>query len=552
VRIRRPGGEEASAVVIALALAAVMIIVMGTASGRVLSATSASAGALSREQARTLAEQHLMLALAELDVGGAADAVRRGVEVDRVMTREVEADDSTGWPGGSVSISVRALDPRQQFDVRVEAVVRGARHAASATVRPLLSVDHLMLSEYEAVDPVLQKRPRSHCSATRSDPRRAPDCIGTVIGPGALDGPVHSNDAIVLAPTTTSVAEFSTSHVTIGPDGSIGPALWGGPLGLGPDGAPFGLSHQSELTLPRDSRDVLAGATVTCRFRGPTLLRFDGSGVRVTSPRSVPREGESPSGPGGPAGPIGCLDIDRATLAGVVAVELPPVAVIEVVRDPVADCVDHPLGLVWGEDTERDWWCSDGDAFVWGRYRGARTIVAEDHVQIVWDLEPGGAPIPGAAGSEDLLGLVAGDSVVLRRPVGRPVRRVAPFGQNLAFAGAHVPPFGAFPSDAPNADATTWDTPRVVASLVALRGSIGIQNPFRGEPHPGPLRIEGSVASRFRGVMRWEERSSTGALIATMGYPVDLRYDLRLRTSSPPAMPLTGGGAIRIVVLDVG
>lgn len=549
---RRPEHEDASAVVVALALAAVMMIVTGAASDRVLSATAYAEGVLAREQARTLAEQHLMVTLLELDAGRVADLVRSGVGIDDATTHQVPANESTGWPGGTVAVTVIAPEPRQRLEVRVEAEVRGVRHGVTATVRPRLSVDHLMLSEYEAVDPILQKRPRSDCSATRADPLRAAGCIGTVIGPGVLDGPVHSNDAIVLAPTTTIAAELSTSHVSLDADGGVGPALWGGAVGSGPEGSPFGLAHQSELGLPLTARDVLAGATVTCRFRGPTLLRFDGASVRVTSPRSVPREDPTPPEVAGSMDPIGCLGIDREELAGVVAVELPETAIIEVVRDPVVDCIEHPLGLAWGEDTERDWWCSDGDAFVWGRYRGARTVVAQDHVQIVWDLEPGDALSADAAGSQDLLGLVAGDSVVLRRPVGRPVRRVAPFGQNIAFAGAHEPPFGVYPSDAPNAVATTWDSPRIVASVVALRGGIGIQNPFRGQSHPGPLRIEGSLASRFRGLMLWEHRSSTGAVIATMGYPVELRYDIRLGTDSPPAMPLTGGGAIRIVELDVG
>lgn len=551
------GRQDGSAVVIALALAAVMLVVTGASAGRVVSATSGAAGMLKREQARTLAEHTLVHALAELDAGVAAGAVRRGAPFDAHSVRTVAPDATTGLPGATLTVSIttaagREHDPRQLLRVDVVADIGSASHMASATVRPLLSIDHLLFSEYEVVDPALRQEPRASCAATRAEGDRAVGCISTVIGPGVLDGPVHSNDAITLAPGVTVTSELTTSHLARTVDGRVGPALWGGEVAGAPVGAPFGLGHRSELSLPRETRTVRHGASVTCRLRGPTLLRFDGPRVRITSPRSVARVGETVPDGASSADAIGCLGLDRATFAGVAVVHLPHRAVIEVVRDDVTDCVDHPLGLATGEDTERDWWCTGGDAFVWGRYSGARTVIAEDNVQIVWDLEPGDAIAARPADYGDLLGLVAGDSVVLRRPVGRPIRRTAPYGLNLAFAGAHTPPFGAHPLDAPNDVATTWDSPSIVAALAALRGSITIQNPFRGQLHPGPLRVEGSLAGRFRGVLSWEERNSSGALLATMGYPVELTYDRRLTTTAPPAMPLTGDGTIRILELDVG
>lgn len=551
------GRQDGSAVVIALALAAIMLIVTGASAGRVVSATTGAAGMLEREQARTLAEHTLMHTLAELDAGAAAGAVRRGAPLDTSSVRTVGPDTTTGLPGATLTVSIttaaeREHDPRQLLRVEVVADVGRTRRAASATVRPLLSIDHLLLSEYEVVDPALRELPRASCALTRAEGERAAGCLSTVIGPGVLDGPVHSNDAIVLGPEAAVTSELTTSYLARTADGRVGPALWAEEVASAPMSAPFGLGHRSELSLPRDTRTALHGATVTCRLRGPTLLRFDGPRVRIVSPRSVPRAGERTADGASSVDAIGCLGVDRETFAGVAVVLLPDSAIIEVVRDDVTDCVDHPLGLATGEDSGRDWWCTGGDAFVWGRYTGARTVIAQDNVQIVWDLEPGDAVAARPAGDGDLLGLVAGDSVVLRRPVGRPVRRTAPYGRNLAFAGAHVPPFGAHPLDAPNDVATTWDSPHVVAALAALRGSITIQNPFRGEPHPGPLRVEGSLAGRFRGVLSWEERNSSGTLLATMGYPVELTYDRRFATDGPPAMPLTGDGTIRILELDVG
>jgi hypothetical protein len=297
---------------------------------------------------------------------------------------------------------------------------------------------------------------------------------------------------------------------------------------------------------------VVADTHVTCRFRGPTLLRFVGADVRVTSPRSVVRAGDAALGEGA----IGCLGVDRGLLVDPTTIALPERAVIEVVRDDDVACAEHPLGLSLTEDTDRSWWCSDGDAFVWGSYRGARTVVAHDSIQLVWDVVPHGDEAAPLIPSEfttrpprDVLGLVAGDSIVLRRLVSSPSGRTARYGDNIAFAGPDVPPFGAHPMDAPTPGPTTWDAPVIVASLVALRGAVGIQNPFFGKTHPGPLLIEGSVATRFRGLFAWEERTATGALRGSMGYPLVLRHDPSLVGLPPPGMPVTDGGAVRILSL---
>ena len=306
--------------------------------------------------------------------------------------------------------------------------------------------------------------------------------------------------------------------------------------------------HRPLIALPRSTAEVLAGVDVTCRFRGPTRIRLDGPRMRVTSPRSVPRPGEASV-----AGrEIGCLGIERAELGGVVVVTLPERAVIEVVRDDRTDCLAHPLGLGPFDDLNREWWCSGGDAFVWGRYRGSRTIVAEDHVQILWDLEPGDAASPGEAAAEDLLGLVAGDSIVLRRPVTRTGRFPAVYGTNIAFAGPGIAPFGAFPDDAPVATASRWEHPRIHASLVALGGSVGVQHPFRGQLASGPLTVVGSVAGRFGGVTFWQQRGPDGSLLGEMGYRTELTHDPRLGSTSPPAMPVIDGGLMRILELDPG
>jgi hypothetical protein len=531
--------------VTALALVLVAAVVAGAATSRVTATVGASTAAVERLQARHLAEEVIEVALAELAHGRLNAALLAGMPLDATVVLDADRGDSEVSRVGSAAADIVLIEPRAELTIAATAEVGRAVHHASMVIRPHLSIEHAWVTEHESIDPALLRLPRAACAWDRDDARRAPGCVGARIGPGRIDGPVHSNDAIVLGSGASLAGSVSTAHLTRHVSGDLAPTA----VAIPPGGSPVAAAHfRPHLALPRDVSDVLAGVGVTCRFRGPTLIRLDGSRIRVKSPRSIPRADD----PLDPDRAIGCLDVDRWLLADVVTLDLPPHAVIEVVRDPLHDCVGHPLGIEQGEDSERDWWCSGGDVFLWGRYRGTRSVVAQDSAQIVWDLEPGDASGAIEPSATDLLGIVAGDSIVLRRIVGRPVRGSAPFGRDLAFAGPGIAPFGPYPLDAPTPVASTWDAPRIVAALAALRGSITVQNPFRGELRPGPLRIEGSLAGRFSGVLAWEEVGSTGAVLGRMGYPIEIRYDPRFARRSPPAMPVTDPGRIRILERDLG
>lgn len=545
---RRLGDADGSAVVSALVIGLVVATVLATLSARSISESIASRARIDRAHASALAEYGVAAAFLELDAGLAVELRRSGPPggITTPVTLDVEPPEEGADAGLEVTVAVDGVSGDLLIVSRAR--VRQATREMVARVRPRTTSDFLLLTAFEVVDPVLFQRPRATCAAPRGDESRDVTCVDVTVTDGLLDGPVHSNDVLDVRDGATVASMLTTSSLVSDDDGFVSPALVPTSGQGATDGAPFGLHHEPTIDLPRTTAQVAGTTTVTCRFRGPTLIRFDDHVVRVTSPRSVARPDDDALG----GAAIGCLGVDRELLTQPTSIVLPERVVIEVVRDPVADCVDHPLGIARDEDDARDWWCTGGDAFVWGTYRGQRTVLAEDSIQIVWHLSPHddgpvGARIPG-----DALGLIAGDSVVLRRPVGPTIRRVAPYGLNLAFAGPDLAPFGAYPLDAPTPSAVTWDAPRVVASLVALRGSVGIQNPLRGEQHPGPLRIEGSVATRFRGLFAWEERTATGALRGAMGYPLELRYDPSLLEIAPPGMPLTtAGGEVRILSLEL-
>jgi len=545
---RRLGDADGSAVISALVIGLVVATVLATLSARSISESIASRARIDRANASALAEYGVAAAILELDAGLAVELRRSGPPGGILVPVRLDVDPPE--EGGDAGLEVTVAVDAGSGDLLIvsRATIRQVTREMVARVRPRTTSDFLLLTAFEAVDPVLFQRPRSTCSAPRGDQARDVTCVEAALIGGVLDGPVHSNDVLDVRDGVTVASMLTTSSLASDDDGVVSPVL---ALTSGQDathGAPFGLHHEPTIDLPRTIAQVAGTTTVTCRFRGPTLIRFDGDVVRVTSPRSVPRPGDDALG----GAAIGCLGVDRELLTQPTSIPLSERVVIEIVRDPVSDCVDHPLGIVQNEDDSREWWCTGGDAFVWGTYRGQRTVLAEDSIQIVWDLAPHDDGPIGARIAGDALGLIAGDSVVLRRPVGPTIRRIAPYGLNLAFAGPDLAPFGAYPLDAPTTSAVTWDAPRIVASLVALRGSVGIQNPLRGEQHSGPLRIEGSVATRFRGLFAWEDRTAAGALRGSMGYPLDLRYDPSVLEIAPPGMPLTTvGGTVRILSLEV-
>jgi hypothetical protein len=514
--------QDGSVIVAATAFIVILGVVVGAAAARSASVSAGALGAHERVVARTAAEHGLRIALGDLEANPSRiDILRRAVldrplEIDRAM-----ADGSTVDEVGLTAHARSSATGSDRVVVSVDVSVGAAAATASSVVRPRLTSDLLLMTEHRALDPALHGVPRAACMHPLGHPRRDARCLDAALAVAAVDGPVHTNEVPVAAMPGGGAVVTTSARVP-------------------------GVRHRSELELPRSVGAVVGDLPVTCRFRGPTLLRFDGPTVRVRSPRSVPRAEE----PSDPSLSIGCMGVDRTLLAQVVAIELPERAIIEVVRDDDTACFTHPLGISAEEDAVMDWMCDSGDAFVWGRYRGARTVLAEDSVQIAWDVEPGDATSAAPLADGDVLGLVAGDSIVLRRPVGPPEGE-AWFGVNIAFAGPGIPPFGPFPLDAPTSAPTTWAAPRVVAALAALRGSVTVQNVFRGQEHAGGITVVGSVASRFTPVSLWEH-FFWGTPFGSTGYVLDLRYDPRLDIDPPPAMPMVDGGRLRIIELDVG
>lgn len=534
------GDEGGSAIVAVVSLSLLLAVVAVSMTARVVGGTRATLGALEREQAFAAAEAGLAATLERFVTDPLARDVLAGLGVPSTLDRSWHVPAGLASDTGRESVArVRITRPGpDELRVVVSGRSGGSVRALEASVRPRSVADHVWLTDVEVLDPVVLGVMRGRCT-THGGPEELVDteCLSTSYGAEArFDGPFHSNDVVRASGATRFESTATSALLAVGADGALsaGFAL-SEPLAHPP---PFGLGFRSRIDVAHAASEVIPPLGPTCRLRGPTVLRFDGAAVRVRSPLSVLQ------GAGGSL-PLGCNGVDLTLLETFTTIGLPERAIIEIVpADPTA-CGEHPLGIGLDDDRVLERRCFAGDAFVWGEFVGQRSVVAHDDVVLLWDV----VPRDGLDDVRSVAALIAGDSIVVRRPVTAPLRVVAPFGRNAPFAAPGSAPYGAWPSDAPNASATTWDAPRFVATLVALRGSFRIENPTWGQEHLGPVTVVGSLTQRFRGPLRWERRTVSGASQGRMGYDLDLIYDRRLLHMTPPSLPGTGDPTLRLLSL---
>jgi hypothetical protein len=538
-RTARRVPEEGSALV-AVASLSILLAILGVAlTGRIVSGGRASVGALHREQALIAAESALVDTLQRLSTDELAGQFLLGDLGPTAFDRDWYAIHEDPQDGSEVQ--GRATVARNAGgELRIVSSGRSGQETRSleARVRPWNVADFQWVTDLELVDPIVTDATRGACMVHGGSAMLPPDSgcePADYRAEHRFDGPFHSNDAVTIVGPVEFGSSATTAWLMQDDDGAFDPAFFGLPSSA--PVPPFGLGVRRRVVLPHAAAAVLT-AGPTCRFIGPTVIRFLGTSIRVRSPLSV-------DGGTADTGPLGCPGLDATALDDFVEVGLPPAAVIEVVRGDSDRCGAHPLSITAGDDRDLERACFAGDAFVWGSYDGLRTVVAHDDIIAVWDIVRMDVADPHRAA----VGLIAGDSIVLRRPVGAPLRVVAPFGTNLPFGGSGLPPFGAWPLDAPLEAPALWDSPQLFASLVALRGSVRVENPAWGQQHVGPVRIVGSVAQRFRGPFSWERRSSSGSLQARMGYELDLSYDEDLLVRVPPMLPGIGDPSLRVLEL---
>ncbi len=207
--------------------------------------------------------------------------------------------------------------------------------------------------------------------------------------------------------------------------------------------------------------------------------------------------------------------------------------------------------------------CGSGNVYVEGTLNSRVTLAAQNNVVVTGDLLMQGTAAGSVAVGTPMLGLVAGNSVVVYHPMSRsftgPTTGTASKSPSTA-SGTCPTAIGGTPTGGATGAYTmtcTWTTTKtynssssassfsdiahpgassgssfhrwIYASLQTLQHSFWVAN-YKFGPFQGTLSVRGSIAQRWRGIV------GTGGSTGT-GYLKDYSYDSRLKFSSPPYFP---------------
>jgi Tfp pilus assembly protein PilX len=400
------------------------------------------------------------------------------------------------------------------------------KRTIQSVVRRRSFLDYLYFTDYETQDPASYSNdlsdgsdPALVCNRHFYDsPARNSRCNDIqFISADTLNGPVHSNDAIMICGSPSFRGTTSTSWNTTGTRyrsncGGTNPTFAnpGDPRYLAP------------LSMPPSNSAIKAETTTTaggCLYTGPTRIKLLSSGkMTVKSPFSKQTNNSCPT---------------NGTTQG----SLPRNGVIYVQNVPATssdpnytngcpynvNSRTHPLGLPIANDNTI-YGCRNGDVFIEGTLKGQLTVAADNNIDITWNLT-----YNSGTGGTDLLGLVANNYIEIWHPV-----------QCTSGSNSSCNLDANFPGEtARNAE---FDDATVQAAILAVNHSFRVQNYNLGAPL-GTLTVNGAIAQRYRGAVG----TGSGGSVST-GFGKNYNYDQRLKYQSPPKFlaPIAASWAVAV------
>ncbi|GAA1156808.1 pilus assembly PilX N-terminal domain-containing protein [Nocardioides aquiterrae] len=420
--------------------------------------------------------------------------------------------------------------------------------------------EFLYATTYETTDPADYADPvakYAQCAKYYWAGRRGCEDI-TFIGGDKLNGPVHSNDSILMTDGsgTSPKGPWFTGTVTTS-DPSCKPVQGvprdpkycfrnGNSTGTASPRFDKGIAYRSEVDLPEstgDLRQYVAApdpmppgwSTAGCLYTGATRIQF-----KQTATGAGTMKVWSPGSTGANVGAPGCGDPSKPWPQDNLTV--PPNGLIYVQSTPTAQtfpaagaCAPGVFGTVSGgaslpsatdyNQTLAAADCRLGTAYVDGTLKGRVTVSAQNDIVITGNLT-----YQGGENGTDALGLIADNSVQIYHPVSSVEHCTTQTTWDRSTRKWVTTKTCTYTRGTSNLPGSITN-PVVNASILTLNHSFEVQQFDVGGngcvPGPsclGKLRVFGSIAQKFRGAVG---RGSAG-------YLKDYNYDSRLRYAPPP------------------
>ncbi|MCW2792139.1 MAG: hypothetical protein JWO76_1237 [Nocardioides sp.] len=371
--------------------------------------------------------------------------------------------------------------------------------------------------------------PRTAVSKPRNpDPRVCQDI--SFGGSDKLNGPIHSNDGILISDDASRHGPWfqgtvTTSMPSCRPVNGVPPpatACYRSTTGTVHPRFDKGIAYRSEVEMPESIGDlrqyVTASAQVPhpgCLYTGPTRIVFNPTVGNATPTMKVwSRWSKGTLNPGCGNAAASWPQTVNVPQNNLIMVQDVPSGQATPASGPCATgTIDQSGSTLGGFPQNGDYNqrlseanCRYGTVLVEGTLKGRVTISADNNIVITGNLT-----YQGGENGTDVLGLVAKNSVQVYHPVTTVCTTSK--GKTTCEPGSNM--------SRPNG--TTFQNPQVYASILTLQHSFEVQQYGVGNGL-GVLKIFGSLAQRFRGIVK----------NGSSGYSKNYNYDSRLRYAPPP------------------
>lgn len=520
MRRRRPGGDEGIAMIMVMASITVLTLLITAAVGYAMAAMPQARHDQDWNAALAAAQSGVDDYVARLNQNDSywqsVDCTNLALKGGKTGTNSCGWTTSTppGWQlvepgnpkGGQFHYDVSTAGINSQGYVQVTSTgqVNGVSRTIQANVGRGGSTNFLYYTDFEDADPantyVYPSTPSTQCGGKGAANANywyqgRSGCVEiTFVSGDKLDGAVHFNDTPLITGTPTFLKGYETAdpncaktpyNVSNCKRGTGTPNLNGAKAqAVGP------------LNLPDNSNQFVNFPG--CQYVGDTRIKFSSDGTMTVWNK------------GGVIGANCGTSTQLSSTNGQSGIPVPTDQVIYVRNAATqSTCKAGQIGDglplsgdvdIVGSKALPQLYCGNGNLYVEGTLAGRVTIAAQNDIIVTNDLLLANTPKGQAATGPDMLGLVAGNSVVVYHPVNS-------YGNDLV----------------PITD--RW----IYGSIQTLQHSFWVQNYNKGGGGGKVvLHVRGSIAQRWRGIV-----GTSGGT----GYLKDYGYDTRLKYTSPPYFP---------------